>query len=59
MTILSLSLPDRRCFKEEEASTVGEVGQEDPIVGLEKEEVTKEMLVAGKKNEMIEAEGST
>ena len=57
-TIVSSSLPDRRCFEKEGASAVGEVGQEDPIVGSGEKEATEGMLVTGEKNEVMGAEGS-
>ena len=58
-TIESISSSDQRCFVEVGASAVGEAGQEDPMVGSGEEEATKEMLVAGEKNEVMGAEGSS
>ena len=57
MTDLLSSL-DRRCFVETWASAVEEAEQDNPTVGLDVEEVAEEELVAGRKNEVMGAEGS-
>ena len=50
---------DRSRLVEEGASAVGEAGRDDPIEGLDVEEAVAERTTAGRKKEVMEAEGKS
>ena len=53
------SLSDRSCLVEEEASAVGEADRDDPIEGPDVGEAVAECTTAGRKKEVMEAEGKS